>query len=323
MKDGMEAAIFLSNVNILVAEWLPQGANQLSYLMDRLGVLDRCQGGLFTATIDVQPSHSKFSCPVGLTQVRILDFDLSEAINFEAEIAFPEEPGIVQVEFFGMHMDVSGAILIGMKMEAVEQVRAERMPLDLLSRVVVDVMNDSSRIIDDLLSEYQRVQMLMVYRGGSRSREKYALYLADSIDPLTKAEAYMNDNQYVAELRQILGDIQSVHCLSAEDIVILGSKACIAAGPRCRGNEELLSRFIVLKARENFVKVIFSRLKVLNSALAHIRDLVLHHQDHPNRGTVIRNLLSDTSRDLALLSELQEYLVESLHGFRVPSLPAE
>jgi hypothetical protein len=120
-----------------------------------------------------------------------------------------------------------------------------------------------------------------------------------------------------------LGDIQSVHCLSAEDIVILGSKACIAAGPRCRGNEELLSRFIVLKARENFVKVIFSRLKVLNSALAHIRDLVLHHQDHPNRGTVIRNLLSDTSRDLALLSELQEYLVESLHGFRVPSLPAE
>ena len=31
---------------------------------------------------------------------------------------------------------------------------------------------------------------------------------------------------------------------------------------RCRGNEELLSRFIILRARENFVKVIFSRLKV-------------------------------------------------------------
>jgi hypothetical protein len=42
LKDDMEAAIFLSNVNIVVAEWIPQGANQLSYLMDRLGVLDRC-----------------------------------------------------------------------------------------------------------------------------------------------------------------------------------------------------------------------------------------------------------------------------------------
>jgi hypothetical protein len=71
----------------------------------------------------------------------------------------------------------------------------------------------------------------------------------------------------VAELRQILGDIQSVHCLSSEDVVILGAKACIAAGPRCRGNEELLSRFIVLCARDNFVKVIFTRLKVPMASL--------------------------------------------------------
>lgn len=296
LQDDLEPAILLANVNILVAEWIPQGANQLSYLMDRLGVLDRCQGGLFTAQIDTAPSKSKFLCPVGLTQVRILDFDHSEAINFEAEIQYPEAPGIVQVEFFGMHMEVSGAIMIGMKVEAVEKARPERMSLDLLSRVVVDVMNDSSRIIDDLLSEYQRVQMNMVYRGESRSREKFALFLADSIDPMTKAEAYMNDNQYVAELRQILGDIQSVHCLSAEDIVIIGSKACIAAGPRCRGNEELLSRFIILCARDNFVKVLFTRLKVLNASLLHIRDLLLRHQEHPNRGTVIRDLLSETSR---------------------------
>jgi len=53
-----------------------------------------------------------------------------------------------------------------MKVEAVEKARPERISLDLLSRVVVDVMNDSSRIIDDLLSEYQRVQMNMVYRGS-------------------------------------------------------------------------------------------------------------------------------------------------------------
>ncbi len=42
LQDDLEPAILLANVNILVAEWIPQGANQLSYLMDRLGVLDRC-----------------------------------------------------------------------------------------------------------------------------------------------------------------------------------------------------------------------------------------------------------------------------------------
>ena len=62
---------------------------------------------------------------------------------------------------------------------------------------------------------------------------------------------------------------------------------------------------------------------MLNASLLHIRDLLLRHQEHPNRGTVIRNLLSDTSRDISLLAELQEYLVESLLGFRVPPLPNE
>eukprot|EP00960_Hanusia_phi_P068547 766873-Hanusia_phi.AAC.2 len=163
----------------------------------------------------------------------------------------------------------------------------------------------------------------MVYRGESFSREKFVLYLADSIEPLTKAEAYMNDAQFVSELRQIVGDLQSVHCLSSEDVVILGSKGCIAAGPRCKTNEELLSRFMVLGARDNFVKSVFVRLKVLNSELLHIRDLLIKHNEHPNRGNVIREKLADTSRDISLLKELQQYLVESLQGFRVPPLPAE
>ena len=48
-----------------------------------------------------------------------------------------------------------------------------------------------------------RRQMNMVFRGESFSREKFVLYLADAIEPLTKAEAYMNDAQFVAELRQV------------------------------------------------------------------------------------------------------------------------
>ena len=37
---------------------------------------------------------------------------------------------------------------------------------------------------------------------------------------------------FIIIMMQVLGDIQSVHCMSAEDVVILGNKACIAAGPR-------------------------------------------------------------------------------------------
>jgi hypothetical protein len=33
--------------------------------------------------------------------VRIVDFDFTKFINFEAEVAFPEEEGVVQIENFG------------------------------------------------------------------------------------------------------------------------------------------------------------------------------------------------------------------------------
>ena len=81
---------------------------------------------------------AKFMCPAGLTQVRILDFghaltyadacwrmltyllaqvrildfDLSEAINLKAEIQFPEAGGIIQIENFGMHIEVGGSVAI-------------------------------------------------------------------------------------------------------------------------------------------------------------------------------------------------------------------
>ena len=35
----------LSGVQALVAEWIPFGANQIVGLNERLGALDRCQGG--------------------------------------------------------------------------------------------------------------------------------------------------------------------------------------------------------------------------------------------------------------------------------------
>ena len=109
----------LGNVHGMVGEWIPFGSNQIVALNERLGALDRCQGGLFTAMVDKSPTDTKFNVPPGLTQVTILDFDFVHFINFEAEINFPEDDGIVQVENFGMHLNVDGTIVYGIKVEAV------------------------------------------------------------------------------------------------------------------------------------------------------------------------------------------------------------
>mmetsp|Transcript_4406 Transcript_4406/g.13010 ORF Transcript_4406/g.13010 Transcript_4406/m.13010 type:complete len:570 (-) Transcript_4406:1335-3044(-) len=319
----MTSLIYLKNVSLMLSEWLPMGPNQLTYLQDRLGVFGRSAGGLFTAQVDVEPARTRFVCRDTMTRVRILDFSPVEAVNFEAEICEPEEENITQIEFFAINVSVDGSITMGLAIDAVGSSLRDRISLDALCRLNVDVMTDSSQVTGDLLSEYQTTQLRTVYLGQQDTREKYVLFLADAIDPVTRAESYINDSSFLSELRQVVGDVHSVHCLSQNDVVFIGSKGVLAAGDRCRKHEEILVRFLVLQARENFVNALFTRIKVLNSDLGHIRDLISHVEEHPNREFAIRDMLASTANQISLLVELQDYLRESLLGFRIPPLPTE
>lgn len=49
-------------------------------------------------------------------------------------ILFAEEEGIVQVENFGMHLNVDGSVVYGMIVEAITERKKESLSLDLLSR---------------------------------------------------------------------------------------------------------------------------------------------------------------------------------------------
>jgi WD repeat-containing protein 35 len=60
------------------------------------------------------------------------------------------------VESFGIHLNVNGTIVYGLKCEAILDRGSHDISLDHLSRVLVDVHQDSSQIMNDLLSKYQR-----------------------------------------------------------------------------------------------------------------------------------------------------------------------
>jgi hypothetical protein len=98
LQDELSEAIQLDTVRILVGEWIPFGSNQIVALNEKLGSADRCQGGMFTGQADGDSNNTSLSIPQGSTSVRILDFDETTFINFEAVINFPEDEGIVQVE---------------------------------------------------------------------------------------------------------------------------------------------------------------------------------------------------------------------------------
>ena len=136
IQDELSEAIQLDTVRIMVGEWIPFGSNQIVALNEKLGSADRCQGGMFTGSVDADSGGTKLALPPGSTSVRILDYDETTFINFEAEINFPEDEGIIQVEEFGMHLNEDGSLIYAMRVDAIQDRKANDISLDMLSRLV-------------------------------------------------------------------------------------------------------------------------------------------------------------------------------------------
>ena len=161
----------------------------------------------------------------------ILDYSLTRHINFEADIHFPEAPGIVQVEMFGVSINYTGTCFYGMQIEAVLDRIKDNLSLDHLSRLLVDVHQDSSAIVDSCLSAYQRQLMNLVYLGDAPARDKINLLVANEITPHLTAEEYMDKGEYENELKQVLGDTRAAFDISEHDTLIFGANGLLIAGP--------------------------------------------------------------------------------------------
>eukprot|EP00949_MAST-11_sp_MAST-11-sp1_P000116 g116.t1 len=326
IEDELDEAIVLSHVHGLVGEWIPFGSNQIVALNERLGALDRCQGGLFTAMVDKSPTDTQFSVPPGLTQVTILDYDFVKFINFEAEINYPEEEGIVQIENFGMHLNVDGTIVYGVFIDAVLDRQCDDISVDHLSRVLVDVHQDSSQIMNDLLSQYQRSLLDMIFMGDTAMRNKFNCIMAEEVKPAVgkiSADDYIDKGDHENELKQVLGDIRAAHDLSKDDVVVVGRDGVLFGGPSIMKHTRLIVAYVSLLCREIFIRSFFVRTFVLDDSLKKIRNLIVEYQRDPNNIERIRDRLNSASRDIILLQEVLAYLKESLDNMVVPPMSTD
>jgi len=172
LKDELDVQLTLSRLVILVGEWIPFGCNQIMQLTQRLGANDRVKGGYFTSTIDTNSTHTVLEIPVGLTKVTVNSCDMAQWINIEAEVEYPEDEGITQVENFGIRYQRDGTTLYGLKLEAVMEAVLDDISLDNLARVMTDIHIDSSKVTQSLTSEHQGHLLRMVFSGNEMTRNK-------------------------------------------------------------------------------------------------------------------------------------------------------
>ncbi|XRA97769.1 WD repeat-containing protein 35 [Pycnococcus provasolii] len=324
IKDELDETLTLNNVHLVMAEWIPMGANQIVSLNDKLGSLDRVQGGFFTSVIDDEPDAFDFrGQSEGLSEVDILDFDEMGYVNFEAEIHFPEEDGIIQVENFGCTINAEGFIGYGMRVDGLMEKVRDEVSLDNLSRMLVDVQLDTSKMLDNLLSPHQRSMLDIVYLNDAEGRDKYNAIMCERINPMELAEIYMDKGENENELKQVLGDTYNAWDLSDDEVVIMGQKGILLCSPKWQKFESIIVTYLSIMIRNLFMRSLFQRASILIDGLKTVREQIDNYESNPNSIGMIRNSLSEFSADIILLDEVQSYLFESLALIQIPEEPTD
>lgn len=273
--------------------------------------------------MDNSAAETQISVEPGLTSINILDYTLTNHINFEADIHFPEAPGIVQVETFGCSLTAAGSCFYGMQVEAIMDRIKDNISLDHLSRLLVDVHVDSSTIIDSVLSPYQRSLLHLLFTGDAANRNKVNLIIANEITPHLTAEEYMDKGEYENELKQVIGDTRAAYDISEHDTLIFGAHGLLIAGPNSRHHEPLLCSYLEYESMNLFTQNYFARTFVVVDDMKTIRALIEEFERDPNRLDEIRTRLSTLCKEIILLEAILGYLRESIAEAVIPPEPPE
>ncbi|KAF1331198.1 hypothetical protein FI667_g4547, partial [Globisporangium splendens] len=264
VRDQLDEIITLNSVSLIVSEYIPFGSNQVVQLNCNLGSTERVQGGFFTAIVDDNASGTQISVDPGLTSINILDYTMTNHVNFEADIHFPKAPGVVQVETFGCSLTAAGSCFYGMQVEAIMDRIKDNISLDHLSRLLlVDVRMDSSKIVDSVLSAYQRSLLNLIFSNQADSRNKINLIIANEITPHLTAEEYMDKGEYENGLKQIIGDTRAAFDIGEHDTLIFGAYGLLIVGPNSRHHEPLLCSFLQYEAMNLFTQNFFARMFIV------------------------------------------------------------
>lgn len=322
--DELDEVITLNSVSIIVAEYIPFGANQIVQLNNNVGSTERCQGGFISPAMDANSGGTQVEMSPELTSVDILDYTLTNHINFEAEINFANDgDDIVQVETFGVSVNAEGTCFYGLQVEAVLDRIKDNISLDHLSRLLVDVQQDSSAIVDAIISQYQRDLMNLVFLGDAENRNKVNLVIANEITPHLTAEEYMDKGEYENELKQVIGDTKAAYDISEHDTLIFGAYGLLVAGPNSRHHEPLLCAYLQFITIDIFLQNFFSRIWILNDDMQTTNTIILEGEKDPRALNRIRYRICKLAKDLIMLEETLSYMLEALEIIEIPPEPPE
>lgn len=316
IKDELEEFNKLTDCTVLIGEYVPFGANNVYEFCNKLDATKRVKSAMLTEYIDRDPKGVMFKTDPILTKVEITNFIEHQFIEFISEIFYPEEEGIDQIEKFGVRIDSYGRVVYGLKLTEVQG--DPIISVDKLTRVTADLVQDSSRLLNSLLTNHQRELLNLVYYGNSPNRDKYIGIMASKIDPdFDTMDKYLDSGPYENELKQILEYVGLFRILPDGSKVFIGTHGLLFVSPNYRDYENIVAEYVFMKSVHIFLSNFFSRIWILEEQIKNIRSIFKRDiNKDPTSSARVQSELTDASYNCILLEETLGFLQESIDDFK-------
>jgi hypothetical protein len=312
IRDELDQVLFLSEPKLIISEYIPFGRNSIVAFNKKLDTFKRVKSSLLTYFMDSQPYGTQFKMIPIKIKIDTLDFHPTEFINVNAEIFYGEAEGIEQIEKFGIHINQSGKVILGMNIEEIDGQR-DWISIDLYTRLFSDVIFDSSELLSTILSNHQREILKLVFFNRPNNRDKFVCLLGKDIKPNMPAKEYLDDEDKENEIKQVLEYIDRVKDLPDGSKLFIGTHGLIFISNKIDQYDAIIANFGFLKAIDIFLANLLARVFSLEDEAKEIRQQILHEiEKDPRSVGFVQSKLSELNVTAILFEETRERIETSL-----------
>ncbi|MHA1679385.1 MAG: hypothetical protein ACTSUE_00100 [Promethearchaeota archaeon] len=325
IRDILTEFFLLKKPQILMAEYIPCGINQMVNLNKKLGSVQRVKGSLLTSVMDEAPDEATFVSNSIYTSVWVDEFNLTDFVKFKANIRIPEEEGIIQEENFGVLINADGSVFYGCDLLDVngQDTTQNFVSLDKIARVFSDLVQDSSTLMSTILSNFQNQILQFIYNNHDQDRNKFVVLMSDDYSlplnegkPMTATD-FQDGEDYENEINQILSDFLKAVDLPGGGLCFLGSEGMILISKDSRKYEMLVGNFIKITSMDLFLDNFFRKVWFLMDLLKEISERILSMVElNAKLISQIQSRLSAISSEVILFNSIIPVLLNSILSFK-------
>jgi hypothetical protein len=303
-SDDGKNVLHFQDLTLSISEWCPFGQNAISSFNESIDSLKGIKSSLLTGTIDEAPTTSEFTIKPRFTRVTLEDFDRYDWIKFKAFVEYPER--VVQIEEVGTHVDRSGFINYGLKLESIEDI-STRFAVDDVTVVLADLIEDTSTMMESLLTQFQRRILRMIY-GDTPFRPKFTVALTSDILPHHDSILdYKDGEKQQSEINQIIGIAYKFVDISENDKVIIGTNGMIVVSDRSDSFGKVLSFYGFVRSLQIFQTIFYNRLRRLWDRVKDIRSAIFTIEKEESIG-IMEMELTELGADIVLIGEVISFM---------------